>query len=351
MADKAEIQWEAFRIVLAGRPKTLVHVRPPTSSSPSFHRIMEGKLHSGLEWEVAFLVHGETGTRIPIIEDQFVFIPASAIHASLFLLIDSGAEARGELDLVVDEIPQRSSAGDNAGIPRWVTAIKLEHAWPVVPADLEESVKTIRRLTRDGGGTVDERRAYRSATIRALGLSSESVVKDFRERLSSPLNLSVLPRDMQPLAHASSVLELSDSADKGDLPSFRSTLERIPLAIQLNPDIRALTERVRSLSETPDAADEDRMARIHRAMSQGNFDDAISISLQIPPERTLFPAAQRCRAEALIGQCWVLIDEGRVEEAVEMISDQWISTVLGDGHKGLQTLLEHVNGYSQNSDL
>ena len=348
MVERIEIQWEVFRVLLLGKPLVLVHIRPSGGWVTTNHRLFSVEMASGLEWVGAFLVFEETGTRIPVVDDHQVFVPGDASHTSLFLLVDSGPEPRGEFSLVVEEAsslnPLESTTGNSIQ-----AHVNLEQAWPSIPVDLEEHIKTMKRLVRDGGGTVEERRAYRSATIRALD-SQEPVLRGFRERLSSPLVLASLPRDMQPLAHAEAVLELSNSADKGDLSTFRTILESVPLAIQLNPDIRALTERVRALAETPDTADEERMSLIHRAMSQGQFKEAISISRQIPPDRKLFAAAQRCRAEALLGMAWSLLDEGLISESGQLVEEDWVSTVLGDGHKGLQSFLEELNRHSQDRE-
>ena len=344
MVEQIEIQWEVFRVLMLGKQHALVHIRPLAGLSSTNHRLFSVEMPSGLEWVGAFLVFEDTGTRIPVVEDHQVFVPKDASHTSLFLLVDSGPEPRGEFSLVVQEAS--SSTLDGPTRDPIQARVNLEQAWPSIPSDLEEHHKTLKRLVRDGGGTVEERRAYRSATIRALD-SSEPVLSRFRERLSAPLVLASLPRDMQPLAHAKAVLELSNSADKGDLNAFRAVLENVPLAIQLNPDIRALTERVRSLSETPDTADEDRMSRIHRAMSQGKFKEAISISRHIPPDRKLFATAQRCRAEALLGMAWRSLDAGLVSEAGQLVQEDWVSTVLGDGHKGLKSFLEELNLRSQ----
>ena len=101
--------------------------------------------------------------------------------------------------------------------------------------------------------------------------------------MSDPLALAGMKRDMQPLAYAQTVRKMSEAAERGALEQVRTFLESLPLAIQLNPDIRALIDRARTLGGDPETADEERIGEVHRAMAQGNFEEAISRLRELIP--------------------------------------------------------------------
>jgi len=333
MSEGRPFHWEALHTEALGAGTVTVRIRPIDTLPFHCHLLWSLRSLRGLDLLGGYLVQGQTGVKCPLLGgNQDIFVPAEARNASLFLHFEPSSQRQGECFLRLEVL------GAGSEPEPMEIEVCLEHAWRGVPDDLMESMETLRRL-KDSGGTDEERRGYRSAAIRGLGSGSERRLTELNSRIAEPLALAGMPRDMQPMAFAEKVLALSEIAERGDVAGVRRHLEELPLAIQLNPDIRALADRARGLSGNPDRADEDRIGEVHRAMAQGKFEEAISLSLRVDPGRALFPAAQRARAEATIGLAWREVESEQYDAAKALASQPWVVTVLGEEHAGRKAVL------------
>lgn len=325
-------RWETYRTVLDGTSRVLLHVQALESNRPNTDILWVIQSGHQAEFLSAYLVSGESGTRLPCLGEGAFVIPRAAAGASLFLVFDTGPEPRGECEL------SAYASLDSHGSPETLEPIgelmPLTGAWQVIPSDLEEESQTLKRLVRSGG-TESERRAYRLEALDSLARAESPRWLALKEDISTPLTLAGLPRDMQPLAYSTEIHELSKEAEKGESHAVRKGLEALPLTIQLNPDVRSLLDRARSVEDAPELGDENRLSRVHSAIAGSRYEEAISLALSIPSGRPLHQAAEQCRAEATVGLVWQLLDQGDSNEAKNLLSQEWLKLTLGQGHLGL----------------
>ena len=276
------------------------------------------------------------GLQVPVLPGGRVLIPQVSKSSAVYFVLDTGPEPRGGLTL-------RHGA---LGSDEWLEEVEfsLGEAWVTIPPEYGEEMTVVRRVWRTGG-TPEARRAYRTAILPLFERSKSSWMTKLQADLRSPLALVDLDRDMQPLAYAEQVLALSHAAETGDIGAFRRLLLEIPLTLQLNPDIQALQDRAAYVTENTEEGSNPQLGQMHALLSEGRHAEALALGdklLEHGDER-----ARAVRCEAILGLAWLEMDSHAPHEILDRLEEEAVVEVLGQNHKGLSMLMEHLRAASK----
>ncbi len=330
---KTTIRWECYQIVLESRSRVLVRVAWQDFPSDK-GMVLRVNPEGSSSCAGAFLIAGDSGIRLPLLAEEFFLIPPQALGANLFLVFDE-EDSKGEVLLELEGLPKDVSDTHHL-------SLRLDEAWQAVPDDIQGPLRSLKRL-QESGGSGQERGEYRRACLQFLAQYGQDEARDLLQQLQEPVTMVGLERDMQPLAFSVTIALLAESAEQGDVESVGKALEELPIAIQLNPDVRGLMERAREVSRDPEAADQESLANANSAIAGQRFRRAIHILERIAPERSLYGAAQTGKAEAMIGLAWQAIEEGDEAGARAFLTDGLVLEKLGREHEGRLRALEALS--------